>query len=220
MSYNIKSRGLTTLKDIEFPPYITTLYCYNNQLTSLEGCPPSVTTLYCFYNQLITLEGCPPNVEILDCSFNHLITLEGCHVEMLICSHNQLTSLKGCPLNVKEIYCYYNQLTTLEGCSLNVKMIDCSNNQLTTLEGCSSNVTKIHWYGNPLTDQYRNESLKQIHNINRIKAFRKGISLLNKLFSVLKIQRFWRKWWYDELDSEGMNRFIKKSFTEFYELYK
>jgi len=33
----------------------------------------------------------------------------------------------------------------------------------------------------------------------------------------LRIQRCWRRWWYEELDSEGVNRFIKKSFIQFNE---
>ena len=38
-------------------------YCYNNQLTSLEGCPSSVSGNFdCFNNQLSSLEGCPINV--------------------------------------------------------------------------------------------------------------------------------------------------------------
>ena len=137
MSFNISSRGLTTLKGIKFPSNIEELYCSHNQLTTLEGCPPNVTTLYCYGNQLTTLEGCPPSVTTLYCG------------------------------------------------------------------------------GNPLIDLYKDKSILEIHNINRIKTFRKGISLLNRLIFTVKIQRYWRKWWYEELDSEGVNRFIKKSFTEF-----
>ena len=117
MFFDISLRNLTTLKDIEFPPSVTTLNCCGNQLTTLEGCPPSVTTLYCG--------------------------------------------------------------------------------------------------GNPLIDLYKDKSILEIHNINRIKAFKKGISLINDLLSASKIQKCWRKWWYHELDSEGVNRFIKKSFIEF-----
>ena len=138
MELDISSRGLTTLKGIEFSPDITLLYCDDNRLTTLEGCPPNVTRLCCNDNQLTTLEGCPPNVISIICN------------------------------------------------------------------------------NNPLIDQYKNIiTLEEIHMINRIKAFKKGIHLLNNLIYALKIQRCWRKWWYDELDSEGVNRFIKKSFGEF-----
>src|SRR2546421_605462 len=153
MAFDISRKGLTTLKDVEFPPNVTTLYCSNNNLTTLEGCPPSVIKLHCTYNLL--------------------------------------TTLKGCPSSVKELYCRSNQLTTLEGCPSSVKKLICRNNSL--------------------IDQYQNKSLNEIHKINRIKALKKGISLINNLLSALRIQRFWRKWWYEELDSEGINRFIRRS---------
>ena len=137
MTFDVSRKGLTTLKGIEFPPDNTILYCYGNQLTTLEGCPSNVTTFSCYGNQLTTLEGCPPNVTTLYC------------------------------------------------------------------------------YGNPLVDQYKDKSLPEIHEINRIKALQKGISLLNNLIYTLKIQRCWRRWWYEELDSEGVSRFIRKSFIEF-----
>src|SRR5947208_576254 len=111
MTFDISSKGLTTLKDIEFPPSVTTLYCGSNQLTTLEGCHPSVTTLNCGGNRLATLEGCPPSV-----------------VEL-----------------------------------------SCVSNQLTTLEGCPSSVKILYYHDNPLTDQYQNKTLDEIHNINRIK---------------------------------------------------
>src|SRR5438477_219544 len=107
MIFDISSKGLTTLKDIEFPPSVTTLYCYRNQLITLEGCPPSVTELHCHRNQLKTLEGCPPSVTELHCH------------------RNQLKTLEGCPLSITELYCD----------------------------------------DNPLTDQYQNKTLDEIHNI-------------------------------------------------------
>jgi len=199
MAFDISRKGLTTLKDVEFPPNVTTLYCSNNNLTTLEGCPPSVIKLHCTYNLLTTLEGCPPNVTMLNCSCN------------------QLTNLKGCPLNVKELYCGGNLLTTLDCIEFyqNIETLYCHSNKLTNLKGCPSSVKKLICRNNSLIDQYQNKSLNEIHKINRIKALKKGISLLRNLLSALRIQRFWRKWWYEELDSEGVNRFIRKSFIEF-----
>ena len=133
-----------------------------------------------------------------------------------------LTTLKGIkfPPDVTTLYCGGNQLTTLEGCPPNVTSLYCSYNQLTTLEGCPPSVTELYCDDNPLTDQYQNKTLDEIHNINRIKALKRGISLINNLLSSLKIQRCWRKWWYEELDSDGVNRFIRKSFIELYVITK
>ena len=161
----------------------------------------------------------PPDIEVLNCDFNQLTSLEGCpyNVTKICCVGNQLTSLEGCPQNVIEIYCSVNQLTTLDGIEFypSVTILNCSYNRLTSLKGCPPSVKEIYCDGNPLIDQYKNKTLKEIHNINRIKALKKGISLINNLLSALKIQRCWRKWWYEELDSEGVNRFIRESFIEF-----
>jgi len=75
-------------------------YCYNNQLTTLEGAPQSVNgAFYCSNNQLTTLEGAPQSV---GGDFS--------------CYNNQLTTLEGAPQSVGgDFYCYNNQLTTLEG---------------------------------------------------------------------------------------------------------
>ena len=56
---------------------------------------------WCFDNQLTTLEGCPTEIsENFYCSGNQLTSLEGCPTEIggdFLCSYNQLTSLKGAP---------------------------------------------------------------------------------------------------------------------------
>ena len=51
---------------------INNFYCYNNQLTSLEGAPKEVgRDFYCSYNQLTSLEGAPKEVgRDFDCSNN------------------------------------------------------------------------------------------------------------------------------------------------------
>jgi len=68
-------------------------YCYNNQLTSLEGSPDSVGGNFdCSYNQLTSLEGSPDSI---GGSFN--------------CNSNQLTSLEGSPDNIGgNFYCNDN----------------------------------------------------------------------------------------------------------------
>ena len=58
------------------------LWCHENNLTSLEGCPSWVGgEFWCNYNNnLETLEGCPRYVG-----------------GNFFCNHNNLTSLEGCP---------------------------------------------------------------------------------------------------------------------------
>jgi hypothetical protein len=96
-------------------------YCYNNQLTSLEGAPREVGDgFYCYNNQLTSLEGAPREV--------------GGHFN---CSNNELRSLSGAPREVGgDFYCYENQLSSLSGISKYISGgIYCYNNQLRDVKG-------------------------------------------------------------------------------------
>ena len=81
-------------------------YCFNNQLTSLEGAPQSVGgNFYCFNNRLTSLEGAPQSVG-----------------EDFYCDNNQLTSLEGAPQSVGgDFYCSGNRLTSLDGLPKSIK---------------------------------------------------------------------------------------------------
>ena len=98
---------------------MTDLYCYNNQLTSLDVSKnTALTELFCYNNQLTSL----------DVSKNTKLKLFGC-------DHNQLTSLdvsKNTALT--DLYCDDNQLTSLD-VSKNTALTNlvCSQNQLTSL---------------------------------------------------------------------------------------
>ena len=196
MTFDISNRNLTSLVGVTFPENVQILYCENNQLTSLKGCPPSVQRLYLYNNQLTSLEGCPPSVQIL------------------YCHNNQLTSLEYCSLSVQELYCGNNRLTSLEGCPSSVQQLYCWNNQLTSLEGCSPSVQKLCCWSNPLNTDYRNKSLQEIHKINRIKAYRKGILKLNSIIFPTLIQRCFRYHYYDKLNSDGVSLFCLRSMEK------
>jgi hypothetical protein len=75
-------------------------YCYNNNLTSLQGGPQAVGgDFYCYNNNLTSLQGAP---QVVGGRFD--------------CSSNKLTSLEGAPQAVGgSFYCHYNQLTSQEG---------------------------------------------------------------------------------------------------------
>ena len=96
--------GLTKIP-INFTEVGGDFYCYNNQLTSLEGCPKYVGgSFYCSHNRLTSLVGSPKEVG-----------------ESFWCSHNELTSLKGAPEKVGEhFFSINNPLKSLEGGSKEV----------------------------------------------------------------------------------------------------
>jgi Leucine-rich repeat (LRR) protein len=106
------------LKGIENLINLIELYCYDNQLTSLEGIENLVNfeKLYCNDNQLTSLK-----------EMENLINLE-----YLDCYNNKLTSLEGIKnlVDLKELYCDNNKLTSLEGIENLVKLIKNKNNIL------------------------------------------------------------------------------------------
>jgi len=98
---NISSEILTKLP-LKFRNVSGGFYCYNNQLTTLEGGPSSVGgNFYCYENQLTTLEGGPSSVGgNFNCYENQLTTLEGGPSSVggdFDCSINKLTNFYGFP---------------------------------------------------------------------------------------------------------------------------
>ena len=128
-SISITSRSIKSLQGIEFFTALKMLWCYNNQLTTLDVSKnTALTDLYCYGNQLTAL----------DVSKNTALT-------SLNCSSNQLTALdvsKNTALT--GLWCYENQLTSLD-VSKNTALtwLLCSNNQLTSLD--VSKNTALTW---------------------------------------------------------------------------
>ena len=140
-SYTIKSSAITIRGDM------TTLWCYENQLTSLDvsGCS-TLTMLDCSWNQLTSLD-VSQNTALtsLSCWKNQLTSLNvsGCTaLTMLFCSDNQLTSLNvsGCSA-LTMLWCSENQLTSLDVSNhIALTTLQCSKNLLRKIDlsGCTS----------------------------------------------------------------------------------
>ena len=108
--------NITNLKGIEFFTALTKLYCYHNQLTSLNVSKnTALTTLYCYDNQLTSLDvsGCTALLS-LDCIGNQITSLDmskNTALTALYCFSNQITSLdvsKNTKLTT--LWCYGNQI--------------------------------------------------------------------------------------------------------------
>ena len=99
--FDCSAKSLTDLKGVKFGKVSGSFYCYNNQLTSLEGAPQTVSgDFYCTGNQLTSLEGAPQTVG-----------------GSFYCNVNQLTSLEGAPKTVNGVFsCWGNPVSdeTLE----------------------------------------------------------------------------------------------------------
>ena len=170
---------LVSLDGIEHFPNLTTLICYNNQLTSLDVSKNTgLLTLSCYENNLTSLDVsqntkleellCGKNqlteldvrnntaLWCLSCYENKLTSLDVSHntqLEQLDCGRNQLTEL-DVHNNTKLWYlaCSENKLTSLD-LSQNTKLNElyCSDNQLTSLDLSQTVVTTLKASGNQIS---------------------------------------------------------------------
>jgi len=117
-------------------------YCYNNKLTSLEGCPKEIGGNFsCRDNFLTSLEGCPKEIG-----------------GNFYCYRNKLTSLEGCPEKVDgNFFCFNNSLTSLEHCPERMYGdFDCNNNKITSFDYLPFSIDgKFHCIGNPVYEIWK-----------------------------------------------------------------
>ena len=171
--------SISSLAGIEYFKKITSLSCYNNQLTSLDvskntalkelWCDgnqlisldvsknTALTHLYCFDNRLTSLD-VSKNTALtdLECDSNQLTYLDvskNTTLTELSCGHNQLTSLdvsKNTALT--GLYCDRNQLTSLD-VSKNTALtfLRCELNQLSNLDvSRNTKLTRLYCDNNQL----------------------------------------------------------------------
>jgi hypothetical protein len=127
------------------------LYCYDNQLTSLNVSQnTALFRLDCHSNQLTSLDVSQNTaLNILQCDNNQLSSLnvsQNTALNSLSCGYNQLTSLNvsGGPA-FAYLNCEDNQLTSLNvsGASA-LTTLFCYNNQLTSLDVRNGNNTNLN----------------------------------------------------------------------------
>ena len=160
-SLNIADSGITDLTGIADFTSMQTLFCQNNQLTSLDASNlSSLIVLICSNNQLTSLNITGMfNLQALECSTNQLTTmnLNGMGLSSLrglSCSDNQLTSINVSGMTTLEnLSCRNNQLTAVSVSGLvNLKSLDCSYNLLTSLSIASlSNFEILYCNNNSIT---------------------------------------------------------------------
>lgn len=119
------SRNLLTDLRVSWPPELTTLNLYGNQITSLEGVrfPSGLTTLILFGNQITSLEGAQFPIELKELQLNSskITTLEGVQfppgLMKLHLNSNAITSLQGAqfPPGLTKLDLMGNPLTSLTG---------------------------------------------------------------------------------------------------------
>ena len=164
--------NISDLTGIESFTALTSLACYNNQLTSLDVSKnTSLTYLDCNFNQLTSLD-VSKNIALnnLACSNNQLATIDlskNTALTNLDCGANQLTNLDLTKNTIlTKLYCEKNQLSSIDVFDFkDLTSLSCANNQLTTID-VSKNLalTYLDCGGNQLTtlDITKNINLSHI----------------------------------------------------------
>ena len=94
----VNNKNIESLTGIEDFTALTLLWCFNNQITSLDlSANTALNTLYCYTNQLTSLDlSANPTLEYLTCYSNSLTTLDlssNPNLEILNVGNNQLETL-------------------------------------------------------------------------------------------------------------------------------
>lgn len=137
---NIESKNISNLTGIEDFSSLQDLYCYNNNLSSLDvSMLSSLSFLDLESNSLTSLniKGLNNLIQVI-CWFNNLTTLDLSDTPNLVyldCDDNAFTSLNVSELTqLAQFYCSGNQLTSLDVRGLtNLTNFECADNLLTCI---------------------------------------------------------------------------------------
>lgn len=133
---DVHAKSIDSLKGIELFLNLETLYCYNNNLTSLDVSKnEKLADLWCSQNNLTSLDVSKnPELKELWCSDNNLTSLDvskNIALQKLACSGNQLTSLDVSKnTNLTSLNCNQNRLTSLDVSQTAVTTLKASDNQI------------------------------------------------------------------------------------------
>jgi len=135
----LSGKNISDLTGIKAFSALHSLYCSDNNLTSLDVSGMHMESLFCQNNALTSLDisGCGDYLRSLFCGNNNLtsIDLSGQNsLGSLFINNNNLSSLSlnGAPA-IWELYCDHNQLSSLDISQTPIVSLDCSDNQLTGL---------------------------------------------------------------------------------------
>ena len=162
---NVDSKGISSLKGIEYFTELINLSCLGNQLDNLDlSKNTALTSLDCSKNQLAALD-VSKNVALtkLACNNNKLISIDVSKSTVLtwfLCGNNQLKKVdisKNTALTTFD--CYNNQITTLDVSNNAIlEYIGCGNNQLTSLVLSNNKALKeLQCYLNRISGKSMNE---------------------------------------------------------------
>lgn len=138
-SIYLTGKNVKNLEGIKNFTNLTSLHCWNNELTNLDvsNCA-KLSELWCYNNRLTSLN-------VSNCV----------NLSKLYCGNNKLTNLdvSSCT-NLSELHCYRNKLQNLDVSSCtNLSELQCENNEIIDLDvGSYTNLSKLSCHNNKLTN--------------------------------------------------------------------
>jgi uncharacterized protein YjdB len=148
-------RSIASMEGIQYFTALTILWCYSNQLTSLDlSKNTALTYLFCDNNQLTSLDvSTNTALTFLGCLDNHFTKLDvskNIALTELRCGNNELTSLDVSKNTLlQNLYCCGSQLTSLN-VSNNIALanLDCRINHLASLDLSNNTALQFATVGN------------------------------------------------------------------------
>ena len=133
-------KSIASLDGVQYFNNLKTLYCKDNNLTSLPKLPSTLIMLSCDNNLLLSLPVLPNKMRSISCDYNQLTSLPIMPDSMAVftCTHNNITSLPTLKPILKYLYCSNNPLSSLPTLPSKLQYLHCSSNQLTSLPSFSN----------------------------------------------------------------------------------
>jgi uncharacterized repeat protein (TIGR01451 family) len=147
------NKNITDISGIEYFDNLDTLYCFGNNLTSLNNLPATITILDISQNYLTTMPTVPSGAVWIRCSHNNLTSI-GTLPNSLIyfdCRTNSLSNLPVLPTSLIQLLATNNNLTSLPNLHSSLITLEVKQNQLTSLPSLPASLIRLFVKINQLT---------------------------------------------------------------------
>lgn len=149
---DIADRQITSLNGIEHFDGLETIYCDENNLTTLPVLPDTIEYLSCTHNQITSLPELPQSLRALGCTDNKLTSLPPLPsgLELLVYSENSVSQLPVLPSGLRQLDCSKNNMQTLPSVPQYLQALACSDNGLTSLPSLPASLLYLDVSNNPI----------------------------------------------------------------------
>jgi hypothetical protein len=165
---NLSGMNISDINGIQYFTNLTSLYCHNNNISSLAALPPNLESFICSNNNLSALPELPSSLLYLSCGENELTNLPNLPPNLieLMCYDNALTAMPAMPNSLSFVVASNNQISTMGALSESLSTLDLNNNMLTELPELPSTLIGLSCSNNLLTSLPALPNLVTLHAAN------------------------------------------------------